>query len=57
MIRTFKRTRPKHEPVRITPQDRIIADHWGYTEDEWSRLANEVRVAKRDQFSRVAGLA
>jgi hypothetical protein len=50
------RTRPAHEPVRIHPQDRIVADHWGYTEPEWAELPNDVRVAKRDQFDRVKGL-
>ena len=50
------RTRPAHEPVRITKEDLIVATHWGFTRAEWAELPNDVRVAKRDQFDRVKGL-
>lgn len=56
MLSHFKRTRPKHEPVRITPQDHVIAEHWGYTDKQWSDLDPWVRVNKRDQFYSEAGL-
>lgn len=57
MIRTFKRTRPAHEPVRITPEDAQIAATFAMSPAEWADLSSLARVDHREEFYRANGLA
>ena len=51
MLRYFRRRRPQHraEPVRPSFEDRLIAAHWGFTENQWAALPEKVKAVKRDQ--------
>ena len=57
MLSHFKRTRPAHEPVRITPEDRLIAATFDMSPAEWADLAPLARVDHREEFYRANGLA
>lgn len=50
------RIRPVAEAIRITPEDRHIATHFGYTDEQWADLAPLYRVDKREEFAQVIGL-
>jgi len=53
----FRRTRPALEPVRITPEDRLIAATFDMSPAEWADLSSLARVDHREEFYRANGLA
>lgn len=55
--RHFRRTRPAHEPIRITPEDHDIAAWHDLTDAEWADMSTLARVDHREEFARAKGLA
>ncbi|TQJ60503.1 hypothetical protein FBY30_2771 [Arthrobacter sp. SLBN-83] len=45
----WERRRPAPAPrPRISPEDKMIAAWWGYTEQQWAELPALVQVDKRE---------
>ena len=49
----FRRRRPAHRatPVAVSPQDRVIAAHHGYTPERWAQLPALVKQDLRESVA------
>ena len=54
--RIFRRTRPIPPPApTLVPQDRIVIDAWGFSEQLWHELDNPARAYFRTNFTKAEG--
>lgn len=53
MRNIFKRRRPTPAPapIQISPADRLIAAHSGYTPEQWNALPPMVKADKRERVA------
>ena len=55
--RPFRRTRPTPPAPTpaLVPQDRIVIDAWGFSEQLWHELDNNARAYFRTNFTKAEG--
>jgi hypothetical protein len=65
MIAAFKSRRPKHQlapqptpaPVRPSPEDRLVLQHFNFTEAQWANMSPLAKVDHREEFFWAQGMA
>ncbi|QDG61223.1 hypothetical protein [Pseudarthrobacter sp. NIBRBAC000502771] len=52
MLRYFRRRRPQHRAeTPVSPQDKLIAAHHGYTPERWAQLPALVKQDLRESVA------